>query len=415
MPKFKYVIKDSKGQTITDITDSTDQESLIDRLQKQGYFIVTIQEKSEAGGLKPKKAKEKEKKQSNFTHNKVTLEDLLVFSRQLVTMLESGVTLLRSLDVIASQVESKQFSVILSKMKSDVEQGLSLSSSLAKHPKIFSQFWVSLVEVGEASGTMPLVLEKLAFYLEQEAAFSSTIISALIYPAILFCVAMGAVAFFAFFVGPRFESIFNSFGVELPLITKVLLSTFRFIKSKFLMLFGVIGGILFLLKKYMATKTGRLQFEKIAFESPVFGKVIKLIVVERFASQMAILVDSGVPILHALDIVQRLVDNKTCELILVDIKNGVREGELLVGPMIKSNFFPAMAIQMIMVGEETGELSKMLKQVSKFYQTSVEAFMKRFGTMVEPFMLVFMGAIIGTIVLAMFLPMFNLTQLAGSK
>ena len=412
MPKFTYVAKDMNGRAVSDTTDSADKESLILRLQQQGYFVISIQP-FVPPTLKPTKKKTAKgaAKKENFTHNKIILDDLLVFARQLSTMLEAGVTMLRSLDVIVAQVESKNFHTVLSEVKRNVEQGSSLSTAMGKHPKTFNSFWVSLVEVGEASGTMPLVLEKLAFYLEQESAFNSAIISAIIYPCILFTVACGAIAFFAFFVGPRFEAIFKSFGVKLPMITVVLLSTFRFVKTKFFLIAGAIYITLFVVKKYIDTPLGTLQFEKLLFSLPTFGRVFKLIIVERFASQMSILIDSGVPILYALDITQRLVNNKTCALIVSDIKDGVREGELLVGPMQKSEFFPPMAIQMIMVGEETGELSKMLKHVSNFYQRNVETFMKRFGTMVEPIMLVFMGAVIGVIVLAMFLPMFNITQL----
>ncbi len=417
MPRFTYVAKDANGKPITETTEANDQEGLIEKLQAQGYFIVSVQElraqlpKTAAAKKAQESATPAPKKTGTFTHTNIVLEDLLIFARQLATMLEAGVTLLRSLDVIVSQVESKNFSEILNEVRRDVEQGASLSAALAKHPKVFNQFWVSLIEVGEASGTMPLVLEKLAFYMEQQEAFNSTIISAIIYPAILFAVACGAIAFFAFFVGPKFETIFQSFGVKLPMITVILLVVFKFVKTKLLFLVGGGFGIFTLIKKFISTPHGQLQFEKFLFAMPGFGRMFKLIVVERFASQMSILIDSGVPILYALDITQRLVSNKTCEIIVGDIKEGVREGELLVGPMQKSDFFPPMAIQMIMVGEETGELSKMLKHVSAFYQRQVETFMKRFATMVEPIMLVFMGAVIGVIVLAMFLPMFNITQL----
>lgn len=414
MAKYVYVVKNSGGQTISDIAEASDQEALVEQLQKQGYFVVSIKSQSDTpAALQPKQVKMKE--QRVFTHSKVQLDDLLVFSRQLGTMLDSGVSLMRSLDVITSQVESKELFKVLMDVKKQVEQGASLSASLAKYPKIFNQFWVSLVEVGEASGNMPKILEKLSFYLEQEAAFTSSIVSAIVYPAILFVVACGAVGFFAFFVGPRFEEIFKSMGATLPWITLVLLGTFRFIKTKIFMLLGILGVILLVIWKYVQTDSGRLNAEKLLFNLPVFGRVIKIIVVERFASQMAILVDSGVPILQSLDITQRLVGNRTCELIVADIKNGVREGALLVAPMIKSNFFPPMAIQMIMVGEETGELSKMLKHVAKFYQTAVETFMKRFGTMIEPFMLVFMGGVIGVIIVAMFLPLLNIVSAGGVK
>jgi len=298
-------------------------------------------------------------------------------------------------------------------VKNDVEQGSSFSASLAKHPKIFDQFWVSLVEVGEASGTMPVILEKLAFYLEQRAGFKSALISAIIYPAILLVVASGAIMFFALVIGPKFKTLFDSFNVELPIITRVLLGTFDFIKSRFLVIIGAIGGILLLVRNYGRTPTGKFNIERILFSLPKFGYVYKTIVVERFTSQMSILVETGVPILYALDITQRMMENLTCENIISEIKKNVREGKLIADQMGKSGFFPPMAVQMILIGEETGELGKMLKRVAQYYQEYVEVFMKRFGTIFEPIMLVFMGGVIGVIVVAMFLPIFNISQLGG--
>ena len=411
MSKFSYTVKDINGKTKTDIADAFDQATLVDRLQKQGFFIITIQE------LKDTRAGTKEGSASpavhRFTHSNIKLDDLLIFSRQLATMLESGVTLLRSLSVIVSQVESREFHRVLNEVKSDVEQGSPLSASLQKHSKIFNQFWVSLIEVGEASGTMPVVLDKLAFYLEQQSSFNAKVTSALIYPAILFFVCMGAISFFALFVGPRFETIFHSMHAELPFITRALLGTFNFIKRNILFFIFIAGITFIILKKYTETYMGRLQFEKVLFKMPVMGPVFKLIIVERFASQMSILIDSGVPILYALDISQKLVDNNVCALVIEDIKEGVKQGKLLVEPMQKSEFFPVLAIQMIMVGEETGELSKMLKHVANYYQKNVETTMDRLGTLIEPFMIIFMGVIIGVILVAMFLPLFDVSKLGG--
>jgi type II secretory pathway component PulF len=405
-PRYSYVIKDKDGKTIKDVATESSAESLQGKFQKQGYFIVSIKELQAAN---PHTFQKKKK----FTHKSVKLEDLLSFARQLGTMLESGVAIIRSLNVIQSQVESEQLSRILKQVKEDVEQGASMSQSLAKYPKVFNQFWVSLMEVGEASGTIPVVLNKLTFYLEQQARFASTIISGIIYPAILFIVCMGAVAFFALFVGPRFEAIFVSMHAELPGITVVLLTTFKFIKQNFLFIIGGFIGAFFLFKQFISTYHGRSVWESALFRLPTVGNVYRLIIVERFASQMAILIDAGVPILYALDITERLVDNNTCAIIINDIKEAVRQGELLTAPMERSGFFPPMATQMILVGEETGELSKMLKHVAVYYQDQVETFMKRFSTIIEPFMLIFMGGVIGTIVLAMFMPMFNLSQLGG--
>lgn len=411
MPRFRYVVKDSSGKTVTADIDSFDKSSLIQQLQKQGLFILSVEEQAVLGAKPEITAAERKNK---FTHRGIKLMDMLNFANQLATLLESGVTILRSLEVILDQIESERFYGIMEKVTKDVEQGNSLSESLARHPKVFNQLWISLIEVGEASGTMPMVLKKLAFYLEQQAEFQSTVTSAIMYPSILFIICMGAVSFFALFVGPRFEQVFNSMNVELPLITKILLSSFRFIKQKFLFIIGIVVVTFFVLRKYSQTPLGRRQVEQFLFGMPVFGNIIKLIVIERFASQMSILVDSGVPILYALDITQRLVDNSICASVVGDIKESVRQGELLVAPMERSKFFPSMCIQMISVGEETGELSKMLKHVAEYYQNSVEVFMKRLGTLIEPFMLVFMGAIIGVIVVAMFLPMFNIAQLGGA-
>lgn len=408
MPKFIYVAKDSQGNTRKDVIDAISQESVVETLQQKQLFVISVKE------LSPSAAKEGVKKRRRFSHKKVKLNDLLVFSRQLATMLEAGITLIRSLDVILSQIESEQFFQVLTEIRKEVEQGSSLSLVLTKYPKIFSQFWTSLVEVGEASGTMPTVLNKLASYLEQQAAFRSKVLSGVIYPAILFVVSMGAVAFFALFVGPRFESVFKSMKVDLPLLTVVLLAVFKFVKTYIIWLIGATVLAVFSIKKYIETYNGRLAFEKFMFNLPTVGEIYRLIIVERFASQLSLLIEAGVPILYALDISERLVDNHTCALVVSGIKEGVREGELIVAPMERSGFFPPMCVQMIMVGEETGELSKMLKHIAGFYQSTVETFMGRFATIIEPVMLVFMGGLIGTIVVAMFLPMFNITQLGGA-
>ncbi|HPN87969.1 MAG TPA: type II secretion system F family protein [Candidatus Omnitrophota bacterium] len=410
MPKYSYVVKDNKGKTYKDIIEEISETALIARLQAQGFFIISVKELKTSAPVAIKKHETKRK----YSHNDCKLEDLLTFARQLATMLESGVTLIRSLTVIEGQIQSQQLSKAILQIKKDIEQGQSLSPSIAKHPKIFNQFWVSLVEVGEASGTMPVVLNKLAFYMEQQAAFKSTIISGIMYPAILFLVSIGAVMFFALFVGPRFQTIFESMGVDLPLITVIFLSTFSFIKKNILIIIGSVVGIVFLFKNYAKTYSGRLNIEHFLYGLPTVGEIYKLIIVERFTSQMAILIDAGVPILYALDISEKLVDDLTCGQIINDIKEGVKKGGLLVDQMQSSGFFPPMAVQMILVGEETGELSKMLKHVAEFYQENVSTFMKRFSTIIEPIMLVFMGGIIGTIVLAMFLPMFNITQLGGA-
>lgn len=414
MPRFKCVVANQNGDVLKKDVEAFSREALIQNLQGQGLYIVNIEDPQLPAAKKTDPlAEKKSPAEKKFTHTKIKLNDIITFSRQLVTMLESGVTLLRSLHVIIDQIESKKLYEIITQVAKRVEQGSTLADALAEHPKVFNQFWISLVEVGETAGTLPQVLNKMAFYLEQQASFQSTIVSAIIYPAVLFCVCMGAISFFALFVGPRFEEIFTSMNVDLPLITIILLGAFRVIKQQFFKIIAGIVIIIFLIRKYIRTKSGKRNFENFLFSLPTVGNIFRLIIVERFTSQMAILVDSGVPILQALDISSRLVDNSICSSVILEIKEKVRQGELLAVPMQESGFFPGMAIQMITVGEETGELSKMLKHVAEFYQETVETFMKRVGTVIEPFMLIFMGAVIGIIVVAMFMPMFNLAQLGG--
>jgi len=406
MPIFSYTAKNEAGKTKTDIVQAQSEEALIEKLQADGYFVMNVRLAMEKSVLRG----DKKGQQFKFDHDGVRIEDLLVLSRQLATMLQAGVTMLRSLDVIVSQIQIRQLFKAVTQIHDDIEQGSSLSAALAKHPKIFNQFWISLAEVGEASGTMPLVLNKLAEHVEQDVAFQSAIVSAMIYPIILFVVCIGAVVFFALVVGPRFEEVFKSMHAELPLMTRCLLGTFSFIRQYLLYISGTMIGLFFILRSYFLTPMGKLQFEKIIYGLPVVGEITRLIVVERFAAQMAILIESGVPILYALEITEKLVNNKTCGLVVAQIREGVREGKGMADAMLEAAYFPMMAVQMIKVGEETGELGKMLQHVADFYLENVKAFMKRFGTLVEPFMLVFMALVIGTVVVSIFLPLFKLGQ-----
>jgi len=409
MPNFNYTVKNSSGKTIKESATAVNKEILIGQLQQQGYFILAVEEVV-SGQARSNDPEIKIKSNRKFARRGIGIQDRLLFARQLATMLESGVNLLRSLNVIVEQTESENFYKILTKIRNDVEQGISFSVALSRHPKAFDSLWVSLIEVGEASGTMPLVLSKLAFYVERAEAFRSAIVSAMIYPGILLGVSFSAILIFALFIGPKFQQMYESMNATLPPLTANMLNLFSFMKAKFLLIFGSICAIFVVARKYVETPIGRLQFESLVFKLPVAGDMVKTAVVEKFASQMSILVESGVPILYALDIIERLIDNKICEGIIAQVKGRVREGKLISEEMAKSHFFPAMATQMIAIGEETGELGKMLNHIAEYYQRELQTFTHRFATMFEPIILIFMGVTIGTMVLAMFLPIFNLAS-----
>jgi type IV pilus assembly protein PilC len=407
---YEYIDKDSKKRSGT--LDAVSEDALVAKLQGDGHFVVSVRLVKEKEGNEGAPKAVEPKVTFKFDHEGCKIEDLLVFSRQLATLLEAGVTMLRSLDIVMPQIQSKQLYVTIRVIHDQIEQGSSLSAALAKFPKVFNQFWVSLAEVGEASGTMPMVLNRLADHVEKDHAFRAAIISAMIYPLILCTVCIGAVVFFALVVAPKFEEVFASMHADLPTMTKILLATFDFIKHYILLIIGAAVAFFIVAKSYVSTYIGRMQLEKLIYSLPVFGEITKLVIVERFAAQMSLLTESGVPILYSLEITEKVVDNITCGLVVAKVRESVREGKGMAEALAASGFFPMMAVQMIRVGEETGELGKMLKHVAAFYQENVEAFMKRFGTLIEPFLLVFMASIIGVVVISIFLPLFKLGQSA---
>lgn len=406
MPRLSYVVRDKEGNRVTGTEDVADADSLIAKLQSQGLLVIEVKpfEKVVAesrSGLK---------KTAISTHHGVKTIDLVILARQLATMLDAGVTLLRSLEVICQQVESAVLLRTLEQVTQDLSKGSSFSSALSKHRKVFGPFWSSLVEVGEASGNLPVILEKLGDYLEAKANFQRELMSALLYPAVLLVVAIAAVSFFALVLLPRFSEIFKSLNIALPFLTRKLLEIFTFIRTKFLLLVGGIVGIIFMVIKYINTEVGRRQFETVILKLPIIGNFYRILIIERFTSQLAILIESGVPILYALEISERMVICRTMVTVVQGIKNQVREGKLIAEPMSKSGFFTPMVVQMVLIGEETGELDKMLKKVASFYQSYIETFIARLSTLIEPFMLLFMGAVVGVIVIAMFLPIFSIAS-----
>lgn len=409
MIKFTYTVKDPSGKTIKGIMSAVSQEKLIETLQNQNYFILSVEEAQfdSSEKIDDKPASQHLRK---FTHDGINTSDKLAFAQQLATMIDAGVNLLKSLTIIANQVESKKFSEILTKTKNDVEQGISFSLAISKYPKVFDTLWVSLVEVGEASGTMPLILNKIASYIDKAESAKSKVISALIYPAILLFAAIAVVTAFALFIGPKFEDMYKSMGADLPGLTQGMLDVFSFVRTQFLLLILSIVGFFILFKKYASTEMGKFHIEKILFKLPIISELTLVSIVEKFTSQMAILIESGVPILYALDIIARLIDNKTCQSHVMNIKKNVGQGKMLSEEMMKTDFFPPMTCQMIAVGEETGEMGKMFEHVSAYYQRQLDVATTRFTTAFEPIMLIVMACTIGFMVVAMFLPILNISK-----
>ncbi|MCU0665756.1 MAG: type II secretion system F family protein [Candidatus Omnitrophica bacterium] len=412
MAKFFYTVRDSRGVKHSGTEEGTNEEDVVSRLQAKGFLVVGLvhESKQSAAGLQADKTPTSRGK---FKHYGVSGDDLVLFCRQLATLLGAGVTILKSVDIICLQISSRGLYKVLKKVSSDMQAGLSLHEALSRHPQVFSELWVNLVESGEASGNLAMVLSRLAGYLERNAAFRRRIISALLYPIILMVAGLGALLFLTLKIIPTFAELFKGFNVELPFLTKVLISFSEGLRHSFLFIIvvAVLGG--YLLRKYLKTRKGRRQYEELLFKSPIFGDFIKGLVVERFSSEMSTLVESGVPILYSLEIAEHSVGNLVMADIIHQIKEDVRDGKPLSYPLEKSNFFEPMVIQMVAIGEEIGELPQMFKKINLFYQEYVETFLTRFASMFEPIMLIVMGVIIGVIVIGMFLPIFSISRIGG--
>ena len=289
-----------------------------------------------------------------------------------------------------------------------MEAGRTLRDALSKFPDIFSSLWINLIETGEASGNLPMVLDKLAYYLEESANFKRKIVSALLYPGILLFVSVSAVFFFVVKIVPTFATILVNFGVELPLPTKILINMSTLLTKNMLLIVIGVTGLVFLFRYIKRRPPFDRIIEDISFRVPIFGEFLRFMYLERFATTMSILIESGVPILYALEISERSAGSIRMTDAISYIKRNVKEGRSMAVPMEKSEFFTPMVVQMIAIGEEIGELSNMLKRIAKYYQEYLETFVSRLATIFEPLMIVFIGVIIGGIVISIFMPIFSI-------
>lgn len=412
MPKYYYIARNKSGNKLSGSEEAATQDEVISHLQSQDLVVINIAPEASKEALASSEAGSGKKK---FTpkHSRITEGDLTLFCRQLATLLGAGVTILKSLNIISMQVSSRSLYRVINELEKNMEAGLSFHEAMAKHPKVFPDLWINLVESGEASGNLAVVLTRLAGYLERTASFKKKIVSALIYPAILFVAGIGALLFMTIKIIPTFTSIFSGFNIKLPLLTVFLVGVSKFIRGYALIIVAGIVIFIWLFRKYIATKEGRKRYEGILLMLPVFGEFFHTMIVERFTSEMSTLVESGVPILYSLEISERSVDSPILGEIIHIIKEDVRAGKPLGQSLDKSNFFDPMAVQMINIGEEIGELSNMFKRLNAFYQEYLDTFIGRFTALFEPFMLFFLGAVIGIMVIGMFLPIFEISQLGG--
>ena len=398
MATYNYIAIDKNGKRIEALHSAESEKNLVSTLSANQLTIVSITEQKKRASIFKKSTK-------------IKSDDLILFSRQLATMVNAGLPLVQGLDTLADQMENPSLKTLIRKLEDDVEGGESFSQALLKHQKVFSEFYVSMIRAGEESGTLDEILNRLATYLENSAKLARKVKSALVYPAVVTVMSILIVMVLILKVVPTFKNIFDAFGGTLPLPTRVLIGTSDILKDYFLIVAGILAVAFFLLRKYVRTEKGRLQFDGLKLRIIIFGSLMKKVALAKFARTLCTLIKSSVPILKALEIVGATSGNKVLEKTLSSVGIGVKEGKTIAEPLSKSRFFPAMVVKMISVGEKTGALEDMLTKIADFYESEVDAAVDGLTSVIEPVLICFLGIIIGSIVIAMFLPILKMSTL----
>jgi type IV pilus assembly protein PilC len=363
-------------------------------------------------GAAPKAAPKKGFSLKEFLENvnakPITISDVAIFSRQFSTMINAGLPVLQCLSIIADQQDNPSFKKIIHQIKDDIGSGGNLSDSMQKHPKVFNELYVNMVRSGELGGVLDTILERLSIYMEKAEALRRKIKGAMMYPVIVLSVALLVVAFLMVRVIPTFEEVFASFGKELPPLTAALVAASRFMQASWIQL--IIGGVVFnfIFKAFAKTKKGAWIMAGVALNIPVFGDLLRKSAVAKFARTLGTLLKSGVPILEALETVAKTSGNLRVEDVINQARASIREGQGMTEPLKKGGIFPPMIIQMVSVGEETGKIDEMLMRAANFYEEEVDTAVEGLSAAMEPLIIVFLGVVLGTIIVAMFLPMFDL-------
>lgn len=397
---FEYKVRDRTGKLVTGQLIGDSETLVLQKLREQG--LTPIQVRKANAGLKM---------EINLRPGRVKLKDLSVFCRQFATMVNSGLPILRALAILSEQTASKELAKILVQVRTDVEQGSSLSGALAKHPKAFNDLFVAMVKAGETGGVLDDVLLDIADTIETEVELRRKIKSAMTYPVVVVILVVLIMAAMLLFIVPQFETIYASLNSSLPLPTRILLGVSRLVRTYWwAVVLGAIGGR-YAFRRYKATPAGRAQVDAIKIRVPVFGPLFHKVALARFANTFGMLLKSGVPILQAMDIVKETVNNQVIAKAVDDVKGSVREGESIAKPLGKHAVFPPMVVQMLAVGEETGAVDTMLEKVAQFYNSEVEATVDALTSLIEPLLIAVIGGAVGAAVIALYLPMFNIINL----
>ena len=400
---YTYKVRDRAGKIIEGSLEADSTTLVANRLREMGYVPVAIDKKSTS-------AMSKEIKIPGFG-GKPKLKDIAVMSRQFATMINSGLSLLRALNILVEQTENKALAKVLDEVRVDVETGSSLSQALARHPKAFNRLYIAMVRAGETGGVLDSVLLQLAATIEKQVELKHKIKSAMTYPVAVFALVILIVTAMLLFIVPMFKTLYADLGGTLPLLTRILLFVSSVIVKFFPLVILVEVGIAFAFKRWIQTTKGRATWDVIKLKIPIFGKLVHKTALTRFCRTLSVLLRSGVPILESLEITSETVGNTVMSKAVKDVQHGVKQGEAIAAPLVKHDIFPPMVTQMMAVGEETGALDEMLEKVGDFYDAEVEAMVNSLTSLLEPLLIMVMGGAVGGMVVALYMPMFNIINL----
>ena len=423
MPTFVYEAMNPSGQEIKEEIEASNNAEAISKIRARGYFPTKIKEKAAAKGSKKKKggadpadqAPIVPKRKMPFSIGGVSRKNLVTFTRQLSTLQDAGLPILRSLQILEQQQKPGLFKAIIGGVADEVESGQSLSEAMASYPRAFDKLYVNMINAGEAGGVLDIILARLADFMEKAARLKKKIIGAMIYPAVVITIAVAIVTGIMYFVIPQFEEIFKDFGVKLPGITVVLLDISNFVAKQYGWAYIILSplAVMLLWKLIRISKGGRYVTDVIKIKIPVIGGIIRKGVIARFTRTLGTLISAGVPILDAINITKETAGNEVYSRALEKVHDAIREGESMADPLRATRTVDSIVVNMVDVGEETGDLDKMLVKIADNYDNDVDVAVSSLVSILEPIMVVILGGIVGFIVVALFMPMISLISELG--
>ena len=421
MPRYTYIALDGRGQESTGLVEARSSNEAIGQLRQAGYFPTSVYEEGKGGGPDGKAARStakalraaKPRERKNivlFQRKKIKTKTLMIFTRQLATLIDSGLPLLRGLNVLAKQEPDAVLKRTIDQLAEGVQGGNTFSETLAQHPFIFNNLYVNMVKAGEVGGVLELVLGRLAEFQEKAQKIKNKVVAAMVYPIIVMTMAVAIMTFLLIFIVPKFEAIFHDMlgDKPLPTITLFVIGVSSVVKNHGLILLGAVIAAVAAYKLIARTRLGRSAIDRFQLHLPLFGDVIRKTAISRFSRTLGTLVTSGVPILQALNITRETAGNMVIASAISQVHESVKEGESIVQPLEASGVFPPMVISMIDVGEETGQLPEMLLKIADVYDDEVDNSVAGMTAALEPIMIVFLAFIVGTIVIALFMPLISI-------